>query len=324
MHTHETLYTEPSNDAHALNFRNERHFIMANEPEVKTVAADMETRTFFKSTDDVAAYLQRCQQEFSDFGDQEFVWKGISFDAEGKINFDPEIFVEGCRILVQVVSERISVGVSKVKGIIIVPVPTLAAIAADETGQKWLERVVDKSLSDFAARVLRRKDMAADSAEVMANLPITLADYTTTSQASTLLDGFNRTWKIVKKVLADNFKVFALSNPSKGDLLNSMLSASYAQRLNPALENRTGGSLFEAAIQLFMRACKDAGYDYSIFEDAIKSRHTRVIDLSDGDDEGFDLGSLSSALSIAMTAPAENTDQSETQEIDQSTTETIS
>ena len=38
----------------------------------------------------------------------------------------------------------------------------------------------------------------------------------------------------------------------------------------------------------------------------------------------FDLGSLSSALSIAMTAPAENTDQSETQEIDQSTTETIS
>ena len=70
---------------------------MANETqtEIKTVSNDMETRTIFKSTDEVAAYLQRCQAEYSDFGNQEFVWKGISFTAEGKMVFDPEIFVDG-------------------------------------------------------------------------------------------------------------------------------------------------------------------------------------------------------------------------------------
>ena len=95
-----------------------------------------------------------------------------------------------------------------------------------------------------------------------------------------------------------------------------MLSASYAQRLNPALENRAGGSLFEAAIKLFIAAGKNGGYDYSIFEDALTSRHTRVIDLSDDSEDGFNMDVLSSALSVALTAPTENTDQTETETID--------
>src|SRR5688500_2076983 len=105
----------------------------------KTVQEHMDSRRILPNTSDAIAYLAKCQSEFSDFNDHAIAAPGVGADEEGNITFDPEIYTDEMRVMVAVLTERgEGAGSSRVKAIVVAPVPTLDVILSNQDARQWL------------------------------------------------------------------------------------------------------------------------------------------------------------------------------------------
>lgn len=270
----------------------------------KTVIDDMASRRLFDSVDEATAYIQKCQTDLSDFGEQPIAAVGLTGEGE----FDPEIYNDSMRIAVSVLTKRgQGVGSSTVAAIVIYPSPKIEAILADPAGTAWLTAMMEKELNHVAVRNLRRvgtKD-GPTFEDAVESMPSTIADYVTSSRDATsgILAVYNDLWQIIKKALGKQFKAFGLANLSKKELRKAIESAGYAAQIYPQLEERvskkTGEkeSLFEIASRFGILLAKEQGLDPAFFERALEDRNERVIDIADDEEEEFDLEAMAAELS---------------------------
>lgn len=261
----------------------------ANEAKAKnskTVVDDMDRRRIVATTDEAAAYLMRCVNDYDDFVNYDLVAPGLSQDENGAFVFDPAIYTADMRVMICYVAERNGIGTSQIKAIVINPVPTLESILADQAGMSWLNKIVDTALNAAAVRPIRKPDAKATDPEVLEAMPKTLADYVTSSGggSSALLEAYEELWRPIKAALATLSKAFRLANVSKKEFRRSMESSSYAAANYPLVENSKAGSVFKFALDAFTEEGKKQGYDVSIFERWKATRDQTAIDAGDDDD----------------------------------------
>lgn len=260
----------------------------------KTVIENMDSRRMFDSTEDAAAYLNKCSEDFADFGNHPQVLNGI--DENG--DFDPNVYDSNTRVMVAVLANRGEKGKpSTVKAIVVTPAPKLDAILDNESGKIWLAKIIDKELNHVAVRALRTAD---DVDTVRDQMPLTLADYVTSTRESSggIMETFNNLFKGLIATLAARSPAFAKARLTKGELKKSFESRAYALEYYSKLEDRGDKpSLFVMALQLGQREAKNQGMDPAIFDKWLATRDEKALTVAtaDEDSEDFELDDLAFA-----------------------------
>lgn len=266
----------------------------------KTVADDMDSRRVFANIDEATAYLNRCAEEFSDFGDITLAGAGI--DSEG--NFDPEVYNDSMRVMVSTLRTQGKNGQpGGIKAVVVAPIPTLDSILADGSGKTWLMKILDKEFNHVAVRALRE---ASDVSTVVDQMPTTRDAYISSSRegASGIIETYNELFKELNRIFSAKVPAWAKARLTKNELKRSLESAGYAAEYYPALENRKNGSLFVAALTLGQNAAKMKGLDATIFDRWLETRDGKAFTADDTEEE-LDMGALGEMLSDSTSETSE-------------------
>ena len=257
-------------------------------PKAKTVADDMDARRLFPNIAEAVAYLTASAATFTDFGDYPIA--APKMDENG--NFDAETYGDQTDTMVALLRRD-----SKVKAIVVAPVPKIDALLESEEGRKWVEKILHKELNHVAVRQLRD---AEDVTTVIDQIPTTLDGYISSSrEGGGIIATFDELYKLLNSALAA-VPVWAKARLIKTDLRKAMESKGYALEFFPALEDRPDGSLFAKAIALGISAAKRKGLDPTIFERWAATRDAK--EYKPGDEEvEIDLDNID-ALTDSMLA----------------------
>lgn len=259
-------------------------------PKAKTVAEDMTARRIFPTIGEAVDYLKASAANFTDFGSYPIA--APAMDENG--NFDSEVYNDQTDTMVALLRKE-----SKVKAIVVAPVPKIDAILANEAGRAWLDKIIHKELNHVAVRQLRD---AEDVSTVIDQIPTTLDAYITSGRegGSGIMESFNELYKLINQALSQ-VGVWAKARLIKTDLRKAMESKGYALEFFPALENRSDGSLFAKAIALGASAAKRRGLDPTIFERWAATRDAKEYKPGEDDESDIDLDNLD-ALTDSMLA----------------------
>lgn len=272
----------------------------------KTVIEHMDSRRMFDSTTEAEAYLNRMGETLSDFADVPQVIRGMievkdteegsaTFGETIGVEFDPAIYTNDMRVMVAVLANRGEKGQpSTVKAIVVTPAPKLDAILADEAARLWLtSKVLDKELNHVAVRALRTAD---DVESVADQMPLSLADYISSSRESTggIMETFNTLFKGLIASVAVKSPAWAKVRFIKSELKKALESKAYAAEYYPTLEDRGDKpSLFVMALQLGQREAKKQGLAPDIFDRWLATRDQKALKAAtDETDDDFDLDDL--------------------------------
>lgn len=261
----------------------------AADPKPKTTLEGMTGYRTFDSTDDAMAYLQKCGEDFSDFGEQPFAMVGI--DDAG--NFDPEIYTPEMRVRVAVlrnvprtttVNGKPVRDPTTIKAIVVTPVPTLESLMADEAGQSWLLKVLDKELNHVAVRPLRD---AENLETAMSQMPTTRAGFIeSTRDGGGIMDTFNDLHQIINDQLKKSVPIWNKAKLIKAELKKAMESKAYATEYYPALEDRGDKpSLFVLALQFGQKVAKNKGLAPDIFDKWLATRDAQTLKGATAEDD---------------------------------------
>lgn len=281
----------------------------AAAPKTLTVIEGMESRRVFSTIDLATNYLNDSATRFSDFESHPLVTNGLTSDGE----LDPNVYTPLMRVMVAVLANR---GAKKgdpstVKAIVVTPIPTLDSVLADPAAREWLSsKVLDKELNHVAVRALRNAD---DVESVQDQMPLTLADYISSSRESTggIMETFNSLFKGIIASIGAKSVPWAKRRFTKAELKKALESKAYALEVYPEIEDRgdnpkTGKpfpSLFVMANQLGIREAEKAGLDPAIFNKWLAERDTKVFTAAQAADESddFDLDDLAFEEEAATT-----------------------
>jgi hypothetical protein len=280
--------------------------------------------SYFDSVSTAMAFLARKAEELPDLADYQLVGKGVTANDDGEMVFAPELYTEGTRVRIAKVEERLGNGVTKLRAIVMSPVPTAEQFMADEKGREWVARKLETAIGQAIARGFQKKDAndrylySMDDERLLEEIPGTLLDFATTSDRgeSGLMEAFNEYWQVVKKQLASASKAFAARSPSKKEFMRAMQSKPYAVRVYPeceAIKTKTGTlSIFEFALQVFSNLASENGYDGSIFADWLANRATFEIDTAseqDSDDLELDVTAFAGLIAKPATVDTKSEDE---------------
>lgn len=256
-----------------------------------TIIEGMDSRRMFDSPEDAAAYLNACSEKFSDFESATQVINGVGDDG----NFDPAVYDSNTRVMVAVLANRGEKGKpSTLKALVVTPAPKIDAILADPNGRAWLDKIIDKELNHVAVRQLRTAD---DVTTVKDQMPLSLADYISSSRESTggIMETFNTLFKGLIASVGARSVNWAKARLTKNELKKALESSAYAKEYYPTLEDRGDKpSLFVMAAQLGQREAAKQGLDPAIFAKWIDTRDQKALAAATDADESddFDLDSL--------------------------------
>jgi hypothetical protein len=300
----------------------------AKPPEPKTVAEDMANRRVFsaeyrdptdeeqaaylaanpgadladaprvlvKSAVDAASeYLNASGTTFTDFGDYPLAAPGIDDDG----NFDSDVYTDDMDVMVALLRNK-----SKVKCIVVAPVPTLDSILSDAGGTDWATKILHKEMNHVAVRALREAD---DVSTVVDQIPTTRLGYIESNRGDGgILESFAELYKPVNATLSAKFPVWAKARLIKSELRKAFESKGYAAEFYAALEDYKGQSLFVVGLGLAIATAKRKGLDPTIFERWLATRDQKVYtpgEQQEADEDEFNVDSLTEAL-LAESAPA--------------------
>lgn len=266
----------------------------ATESKPKTVIKNMDSRRMFADGTSALAYLNKSGEDFTDFESIPQIVNGVGIEGEGDDAhpvFDPEIYTDSMRVMVAVLASRGEKGQeSTAKAIVVTPAPTLDALLADAAAKAWVEKIIDKELNHVAVRALRN---AEDVESVQDQMPLTIADYISSSRESTggIMETFSTLFKGIITSIAAKSPAWAKARLIKSELKKAFESAAYAKEYYPTLEDRGDKpSLFVMGLQLGVREATKQGLDPAIFNRWLETRNAKALKTTtDEDDDDFDL-----------------------------------
>ncbi len=265
-------------------------------PKPVTVIEGMDSRRMFDNVELAANYLNKCGESFVDFEAVPKILNGIITEGEDAGNFDPAIYTDSTRVMVSVLANRGEKGQpSTAKAIIVTPAPSLESILTDGAGKAWLAKIIDKELNHVAVRVLRTAD---DMDKVQDQMPLTLADYVSSSRESNggIMESFNTLFKGIIAALAAKSPAWAKARFIKTELRKAFESKAYALEYFSALEDRGDKpSMLVMGLQLGKREAEKQGLDPAIFDKWLAERDSKPLltkEQEAAQDDDFDLDDL--------------------------------
>jgi hypothetical protein len=267
----------------------------------KDVLNDMEARRIAPNPTDAIAYLAKCQADFADFGNYPIAAPGITQDENGGLVFDPAVYSDSTNVMVAKLAERgEGANSSRVKAIVIAPIPTLDAVMADQAGKDWLTKIMQKELNHVAVRNLRKAEDNDQIAEAVESMPKTLTEYISSNrEGGGLIAVYEELWRPIKNSMAKLSKPWRLANLSKKEMRRAMESKSYASEYYPTLEETKQGSLFEFALKGMIQQAPKLGHDATLLQRWLDNRNEKTIEASD-DEEELTLEGLATSFAEAV------------------------
>lgn len=296
-------------------------------PKVKSIQ-DLRTPIFFSTVDEASAYLNKIASPTlgeapneipnpdycADFATAPLILNGM--DEHG--NFLSDVYTADTRVAFHVLTNR---GKSTqdaqgkevkapatVRAVIVTPVPTLEAIANDKTGAEWLAQTLNTRIVKVLSDPIRNADNVTLAAK---DMPLTLADFVTTSrESSSIMEAFDKLFRPILDLFKDKSPAFARARLNKAEFKKALESKEYALAVYPTLEDRGDKpSFFVMAATFAVSECAKQGLDSTVWTTWLKERdETKASDkVDDADDENGldDLDSLE-GLTLAP-APTETT-----------------
>lgn len=277
---------------------------------------DVRTPIFFASVDDASAFLNKIADPESpdfcpDFADGPLVLNGL--DDEG--NFDSALYTPETQVMFHTLTNRGKKAVdaagkeitspATLRAIIVTPVPTQEAVEADKTGAEWLARIFRTQITKAACDPIRT---AADVKLASKDMPLTLADFVTTSrESSSVMEAFDSLYRGILDLFKDKSPAFARARLNKAEFKKALESRAYALDVYSNLEDRGDKpSMFVMALHFGIKEAKTQGMDPTVFETWLTTRDEAELPSVDADeaDELDDLDSLE-GLTLAAPAPVE-------------------
>lgn len=129
------------------------------------------------------------------------------------------------------------------RAFVVYPLHPTDSIRADDSGEDWLWKVIEKELSHVALRGLRNvaPALGTDAMSLAAKqMPLTVSDYVEESIAEgTDTTAFDALWKEFRKRMAGSPHTAAMVSqlPAKAEVLKSIRSTQYAKEEYAPLEN---------------------------------------------------------------------------------------
>lgn len=176
------------------------------------------------------------------------------------------------------------------RGFAVYPLHALDAIRADESGDGWLWKVIEKEASHVALRRLRNvaAGLGTDALAAAAmDMPLSVSDYLEESTSESLdTSAFDSLWKQFRTMLAGSPATAALvaSLPSKSEVLKAIRSKAHAVEQYGELESmgafvfmaETMASIIDHMKQTATEAGEDFELDSSEIRGWIAGRDTKV------------------------------------------------
>lgn len=133
--------------------------------------------------------------------------------------------------------------VNGARGFSVYPLHPIDAIMGDESGTKWLWKVVEKEASHVALRGLRNVNPALGTdalAQAAMDMPLSVADYVEESTREAMdTTAFDKLWKTFRTMLQNNAATAALASrlPQKGEVIKAIRSSAFAKSEYEQLES---------------------------------------------------------------------------------------
>lgn len=274
----------------------------ATESKAKTVADDMDNRRVFGTPEEAAEYLGQCAERFEDFGKMVLAAPGLDMETG---EFDPEVYTDSMDVMVSLLRNK-----SKIKAIVVAPVPKVSVLMESKQGQDWIAKILHKEMNHVAVRALRE---AEDVSNVIDQMPVTIDGYLEPGRGdSGIMETFAELYKAINQALSSKVPAWAKARLIKSELKKAMESKGYAENFYPVLEDYKGQSLFVAALNLGIAAAKRKALDPTIFQRWLDSRDSKVLSIGeDSEDEEFnlDIGAMSESMLEETGEPATETDE---------------
>ena len=282
------------------------------EAKVKTIL-DIRTPVFFPTVDEATAYLNKIAGEYPDFESAPMVLNGI----DENMQFDPAVYTDDMQIMFHVLTNRgkkstdaqgkETTSPATIRALIVTPAPLQSAVEADKTGAEWLARIFRTQVTKAACDPIRT---APDLALASKDMPLTLADYVTTSRdSSSVYESFDKLFRGILDLFKDKSPAWARARLNKAEFKKSLESAAYALDVYPNLEDRGDKpSFFVMAAHFAIKECKAQGLDPAIFQTWLDTRDDKTLaELNEQEetDELDDLDSLEGLTLATAPTPAE-------------------
>ena len=263
----------------------------------------LRTPKFFGTIEDTVAFLNTIgdpeHADFCpDFATSPVVLNGL--DDAG--NFDPAVYGDGTEVMFHVLTNRgkkstdaqgnETTSPATIKAVIVTPVPTQDAVAADKLGSEWLTRIFRTQITKAACDPLRN---ATDVNLAAKDMPMTLGDFVTGRESSPVMETYDKLFRGILDLFKSKSTSFARANLNKAQFKKALESKAFALDVYSNLEDRGDKvSFFVMAIHFGINEAKRQGMDPTVFENWLATRDEKTLDVAtdDADADGFDLDSL--------------------------------
>lgn len=211
--------------------------------------------------------------------------KGI--DSEG--NADPEFWAEGSRAMLAIVQARVDVGSKKLnglKGLVLLPVPTLEQFLESELGRQFVDKVTEKEIAHVSFRPFREANNEAEFIAALDVTPIGVDAFATESARSSGVDTetFDAVWTDLRAALKNQKPEVAKLLPTKNEVVKAIRSKAYAMENHEALET---ARVFEWLSKLILQAANQAKMSTAAIEAWVAGRDEFVFAARKAQEQDF-------------------------------------
>lgn len=221
---------------------------------------------------------------------------------------DPAVYSPGTLVRVGTLGTRIEIngkGKNGVKAVVVMPIPTVAQVLADEEGTEFIQRILSKEFALVGYRNIRDAATMNELMAQIAKMPKTVSDYLAAAKSAGSAadtETFDALWTPLRASLKKSLPALYAVLPTKAEAIRAIRSKSYATEHFPELENAKAGSIFLKLAQAVIANAatnttekgEPAPLDSSAIADWIKERDTTELGKSEPKDysaiDSLDLG----------------------------------
>ena len=161
--------------------------------------------------------------------------------------------------MVAIVGARVDNGAKKlngIKGIVLLPIPTLESYMASDAGKAWLEKIAEKESAHVSFRPFRDAASVEEFLSGAERVPDSVDAFATESARAggVNTETFDTVWKSLRTQLAKDKPQLAKLLPQKPEVIKAIRSKAHATEQYPELE---GIRAFEWLANLVVGAAGD-------------------------------------------------------------------
>lgn len=212
--------------------------ILSDETQVNAVTKALGgSRKLFDSAGAALAHILAAAETTESFYGLPLVLAGVDSDT-GDID---ESKYDGMQAMVAIVGARVDTGAKRlngIKGIVLLPVPTLESYLSSDAGKDWLEKIAEKESAHVSFRPFRDAASVEEFMSGVDRVPNSVEAFATESARAggVNTETFDTVWKSLRTQLAKEKPALAKLLPQKPEVIKAIRSKAHAQEAYPELE----------------------------------------------------------------------------------------